>query len=54
MCSPARASSCEANPSRIAESWLPLDSTTWAPASMIRVTASDNRVTVSGAGSARS
>ena len=34
MCSPARDSSSLANPSRIAESWLPLDRTTAAPASI--------------------
>ena len=54
MCSPARDSSSLAKPSRIAESWLPLDSTTAAPASMRRVTAVDSSSTVSGEGSARS
>ncbi len=54
MCSPVRASSSLANPRRIAESWFPLDRTTRAPASMIRVTASESSRTVSGAGMARS
>ena len=54
MCSPARSRRSEAKPSRIAESWLPLESTTCAPASMSRVTASESSATVSGAGIARS
>ena len=54
MCSPARSRRRAANPSRIAESWLPDDSTTCAPASMMRVTASESSSTVAGLGSARS
>ena len=40
MCSPVRASSSLANPSLIAESWLPLDRTTVAPSATRRVTVS--------------
>ena len=54
MCRPERSSSRAAKPRRIAESWLPLESTTSAPVSMSRVTASESSSTVSGAGSARS
>ena len=42
MCRPERSSRREAKPSRIAESWLPLERTTAAPASMSRSTASES------------